>query len=516
LYRALNEKILFDRFNNITKVKIEPKGVEVYIAIAELVAVSKDEYDDKLLEALNMLSERSVKNNYNYLLLTCVSSKGLDTKVGVVSRNKETAWKELEVICSIIETLTHGFVRCLHTNDFFDTVEECITPQSLSPLNFLMRVLRRSNAYQIGNKVIVHPLSVIPYPLIHTAREYQYLASVFSRGSIPIGHLYSNPNLKVMISDEHILRHILIVGSTGSGKSTTASVLADKVAEKGYAVVIIDWHGEYESLLQGSKSVTVYTNPLKGSVLESLSLEDLIKREPLSFIEILESSLELTPPQAHILEDAVNLLAQKFTGQGYCIDLIIDIIQNSAATARWFTESREALLRKLKPLSSSYLNIQWSKLSRIKIEKGKIYIFDVSAISNTRVRRIIASLLIRSIILNAQYNNIVKPIMLVVDEAHNIFHSENPLSTLIAEVRKWSLGFTIITQAPSMLSPVVIKNTNTKIIHALKTTSDINAVISSSILKKEHKKLVLSLKPGEALLVIPEVVEPILIKIPKL
>jgi len=250
--------------------------------------------------------------------------------------------------------------------------------------------------------------------------------------------------------------------------------------------------------------------------LEPLSLEDLIKREPLSFIEILENSLELTPPQAHILEDAVNLLAQKFTGQGYCIDLIIDIIQNSAATARWFTESREALLRKLKPLSSSYLNIQWSKLSRIKIEKGKIYIFDVSAISNTRVRRIIASLLIRSIILNAQYNNIVKPIMLVVDEAHNIFHSENPLSTLIAEVRKWSLGFTIITQAPSMLSPVVIKNTNTKIIHALKTTSDINTVISSSILKKEHKKLVLSLKPGEALLVIPEVVEPILIKIPKL
>jgi DNA helicase HerA-like ATPase len=106
--------------------------------------------------------------------------------------------------------------------------------------------------------------------------------------------------------------------------------------------------------------------------------------------------------------------------------------------------------------------------------------------------------------------------MLVIDEAHNIFYNENPLTTLIAEVRKWGIGFIIITQAPSMLSPVIIKNTNTKIIHTLKTSSDINTVVSAAILKKEHIKIVSSLKPGEALLVIPELAEPILVKISRL
>ncbi|MEM2627272.1 MAG: DUF87 domain-containing protein, partial [Ignisphaera sp.] len=292
-----------------------------------------------------------------------------------------------------------------------------------------------------------------------------------------------------------------------------ASILSEKIAEKEYVAIVIDWHGEYHFLLQHNKDRAIYTNPLKGVIPEPLNLEELIKREPLSFIEIIESSLELTPAQAHILEDAMNILVHKTTSHGYYIDVIIDIIQNSSASARWFAESREALLRKLKPLSSLYLNIRWSKLSKVAIDKGRIYIFDVSFIPNIRVRKIISSLLIRSIILKAQYNSIAKPILIVVDEAHNVFHTESPLATLIAEVRKWLVGFTIITQAPSMLAPVVIKNTNTKIIHALKSSSDIEVVVSAAILKKEHKKIVSALNPGEAFLVIPELAEPILIKI---
>lgn len=507
--------LLFEHSDNVSKVRLDPKGIEVYIALADLVAISKDDYSEELSEALNTLSERSVKDGYNYLLLTCISNKGFSTKIGVVCNNRDRAEKELDVVCSIIETLSHGVIRCYRVNGSFDVIKQCFTLQNSSPINFLLNILKRSYTEQ-NNRIIIHPTSVIPYYNLYTVREYQYLSSVFSQGSIPIGYIHSNPNLKVMLSNEHILRHILIVGSTGSGKSTTASILADKAAEKDYAVIIVDWHGEYESLLRHSKSSVVYANLLKGAILEPLSLEDLIKREPLSFIEILESALELTPPQAHILEDAVNLLVQKFVGRGYCIDLIIDIIQNSATSARWYTESREALLRKLKPLSSVYLNIQWNKLTRVKIEKRKVHIFDISSISNTRVRRIITSLLIRSIILSAQYNNIVKPTMLVIDEAHNIFYNENPLTTLIAEVRKWGIGFIIITQAPSMLSPVIIKNTNTKIIHTLKTSSDINTVVSAAILKKEHIKIVSSLKPGEALLVIPELAEPILVKISRL
>ncbi|MEM1645876.1 MAG: ATP-binding protein [Ignisphaera sp.] len=504
--------MIFEKVNKTVKLRFTSNDNEAYLALAELVVFDND-YSTEFINSIDSLSNRSIKNGFTYILLTCMNSQSLSTKIGVICKSPEESQKELEIVCSILESVSQGLIKCYQVEDVTSVINNCFTIQSISPINFLIQILRRSHSKKQNHDILLHPIPTTPFYNLYTVRDYQYLSSVFSRGSIPIGHLYSNPNLKAALSDDHILRHILVVGSTGSGKTTTASILAEKVAEKGYAIIIVDWHGEYRFLLQNNKNYVIYTNPLKGVIPEPLSLEELIKREPLSFVEILESSLELTPAQAHILEDAVNILAQKITGHGYYIDIIIDVIQNSSASARWFAESRESLLRKLKPLSSTYLNIQWNKLSKISISKGQICIFDVSFIPNVRVRRIISSLLIRSIILKAQYNNMIKPILVVVDEAHNIFHTESPLSTLIAEVRKWFVGFTIITQAPSMLAPVVIKNTNTKIIHALKSSSDIDAVVSAAILKKEHKKIVSALKPGEAFLVIPELAEPILIKI---
>lgn len=486
-----------------------------YLAVAELVLVdNRDEHTDRVLNALSVLSDRSIKSGFVYLLLTCIGPRGPSTKVGILYKDLDKSLRELEIVCSLIETLSHGMIKCIPVESVSSAFKQCL--ESLTPVNFLRGIISRKLLEVEDCHIIPHPLSVVPLPNIYTAREFQHLSSTLSRGSIPIGYLYSNPNIIITFNDDHILRHIAIVGSTGSGKSTTASIIAEKAAERGYAVVVVDWHGEYESLLKHDRELVIYTNPLKGTMLEPLNLEELIKREPLSFIEILESSLGLTPAQAHILEDAVNILAQRFSGGGYCIDVIIDVIQNSSATARWFTESREALLRKLKPLSSVYLNIYWNKLKRISIENRRIHVFDTSAIPNIRVRKIISSLLIRSIVLKAQYNNIAKPILLIVDEAHNIFYTESPLSTLVAEVRKWGVGFTIVTQAPSMLSPIVIKNTNTKIVHALKSSNDIKTVISAIALKKEHKKIISALKPGEALLVVPELAEPVLIEIARI
>lgn len=502
-------KIAFEQENEIFKVYLDSNSI-LYMAMAELVLSSDDiKYNDRMLDVMETLNSRSIKRGNGYALLTCISIHGLTTHVVVMCKDSNDVLKELDIVCSLIESVSQGTIKCLSLNNVATVVKHCLG--NFSPINFLVYILLKS--YKRNNLgFILHPIAINPSYTIHTSREYEYISTSFSHGSIDIGYLYSNPNIVVTLSDEHISRHIAIVGSTGSGKSTTASIIAEKAAKKGYAVVIIDWHGEYENLLQYKES-TVYTNPMKEAIPEPLNLEELIKREPLSFIEILESSLELTPPQAHILEDAVNVFAQKFIGNSYCIDVIIDIIQNSSASARWFTESREALLRKLKPLSSAYLNIQWNRLQKIAIENGRIYVFDVSSIPNVRVRKILSSLLIRSIVLKAQYNNITKPILIVVDEAHNIFHTGNPLSTLIAEVRKWSVGFIVITQAPSMLAPVVLKNTNTKIIHSLKSFSDIRAMISTAILRKEHKKIISALKPGEALLITPELREPVLIKI---
>lgn len=507
-----NVVLFIDKMENIVQLYIEPYKKQLFIANAHLVLTSSEkikesEYTDKVLEIINALNHRST-NDRRYLLLTCIDSRSVKSNLIVLCDKGDDVFKELETVCTVVETITQGKIKCVANVNPLHAFNECIGLSNM--IDYLFSVFKRKK--EENNLIPLHTISINPTYLPNSVEEFEYLSSIFSRGNISIGYLYSNPEIIVTLSDDHLFRHIAIVGSTGSGKSTTASIIAEKSAEKGYAVVIIDWHGEYEQLIQ-AKDLVIYANLFNGVILEPLNLEELIKREPLSFLEILESALELTPPQAHILEDAMNIVTRRSIFSSYCIDEIIDIIQNSSASARWFTESREALLRKLKPLSSSYLKISWNKLNKIVVEKGKVHIFDVSQIPNVRIKRILSSLLIRSITIKAQYNNIAKPLIIIVDEAHNILYPENPISSLIAEVRKWNIGFVVITQAPSMLSPVVLKNVNTKIVHTLKSAGDIKTVILAATLKKQHKKIISALKPGEALIVLPELIEPVLVKI---
>lgn len=502
---------------SIVALNIMPRNDIVYTSTLELSMIQRAE-DGNVSPTLNLefiqaLSSRCDAGS-SYVVLTCIESNQLATYLAVLSRDIDVVRREPEIVCSLITTLSQGNVVCRvnSSENTIKTLLRCLNVASI--LNSFTKLLRRGRG-EIDNTPIQHPIPLIPRFKALNADEYKYLLDVFSKGTIKIGYLHSNPNIIVTLSDEHISRHIAIVGSTGSGKSTTTSILVDEAALNGYAVIVIDWHGEYTSLLKDSNRI-VYINPIRGSILEPLDMEEMIRVEPLAFIEIIESALDLTPAQAHILEDAVGIVSQRRVTAIDIVDALIEVIQNSSTTARWFAESREALIRKLKPLSSNYLKIRWGGLKRVAVSRNNIYIFDVSEIPNVRVKRIFASLLVRSIALRAQYGAIERPLIVAIDEAHNILSSDNPISNLIAEVRKWGMGFVVVTQAPSMLAPMILKNINTKIIHTIKSSSDIDAVLSTVVLRGEHKKVISSLRPGEALITMPELAEPVLIKIARI
>lgn len=510
--------LVVERIDDVViALNILPGNRIIYASTLELSAIQRVDNDgdaQSILtrEFIQTLSARTGKCFYS--ILTCIEPNQLATYIAVLSSDIDIVRMELEIVCSLITTISHGNIAC-RVNSSDTTIKMLLQCLNISgAIDRILQYVKRGRGGGTDNS-IQHPVPLIPRFKALSADEYRYLLEIFSKGKIKIGHLYSNPNIPVTLSDEHVSRHIAIVGSTGSGKSTTTSVLVKEATLNDYAAVVVDWHGEYTSLLGNSDRIE-YTNPVRGSILEPLSIEEMIRVEPLAFIEILESALDLTPAQAHILEDAVNVISQKKITVTDVVDTLIDIIYNSPTTARWFTESREALIRKLKPLSTNYLKIRWHSIRKIAIQKGRIHIFDVSEIPNVRVKKIFASLLIRAVALKAQYGGIEKPILLAVDEAHNVFSSDNPISNLVAEVRKWGIGFIVVTQAPSMLAPIVLKNTNTKIIHTIKSSSDVDVVLSMITLRSEYKKAISSLKPGEALITIPELVEPVLIKIDRL
>lgn len=77
--------------------------------------------------------------------------------------------------------------------------------------------------------------------------------------SITIGNISVSESLDAKIDlDKLISRHCAIVGSTGSGKSNSVTILLEAIAEKNFSssrVLIIDPHGEYNDAL--SKHSTV-------------------------------------------------------------------------------------------------------------------------------------------------------------------------------------------------------------------------------------------------------------------
>jgi len=110
-----------------------------------------------------------------------------------------------------------------------------------------------------------------------------------SGGDIELGRTIDNQTVSISLND--VERHILIVGSTGSGKTNTAAVIAEGAKEKGIKVLILDWHGEYTKLIQGAK---VY------------SKEGLPRIDPLGSnkieetVELLGDALDLTEPQSSL------------------------------------------------------------------------------------------------------------------------------------------------------------------------------------------------------------------------
>lgn len=84
---------------------------------------------------------------------------------------------------------------------------------------------------------------------------------------IEVGRNYFSNNLPVYLNlNEFVLKHSLIVGSTGSGKSNTVAYLLNNIT-KGYKssrIVIIDIHGEYMKYLgENANEFSIYDSAKK-------------------------------------------------------------------------------------------------------------------------------------------------------------------------------------------------------------------------------------------------------------
>ncbi len=304
-----------------------------------------------------------------------------------------------------------------------------------------------------------------------------------------------------------LYRHILVVGATGSGKTRTTAFIINSLQHAyphKYRIIVLDWHGEYRSLLKKY----VYVDPYNAPV-------NIVDIKTLSWIETLYDVLGLTDPQAYVLQ---KITEKSNIASSIDIRKLYRLVEEmDTENAKWLREVKYALLRRLAPLvyGDNYRLFAGTKDFLELFKNRTIYVVDLSMIRETRIKRIYATFIIRYVFDYALRNS-MHDTVLVIEEAHNLMKRSNSteiITRMLSEIRKFSVGVIIVSQSPSGLGDDVMKNTASKIIHSIKSSLDLEIISRSLVLDKELISVIPYLEPGEAVVALPNYKKPLLVKI---
>ncbi|MCL1943700.1 MAG: ATP-binding protein [Candidatus Azobacteroides sp.] len=371
-----------------------------------------------------------------------------------------------------------------------------------------------------------------------------YAKDIINVSDIEVGRLKSSSNDdRIGFSLKDLAKHMLVVGTPGSGKTTFSVSLLDRLWKKHKIpfLVIEPAKNEYRALVQSIPDLQVFTpgkNFISPFVFNPFVPPKNVKLETYksTLKTAFAAAVSMSTPLDKIFEESINNCYSDFRwldnytvadkGNIFNITDFIKCFQQTFDEIGYTGDARNigragiVRLNSLVNLFDNYFSIPIEDLLQ------KPTIIELAAIENSDQKALIISLLLLSILayVNANYvgEGGLKNVILL-EEAHVLLDADtnagegeaNPsaiaqglVKRMLAEIRSYGVGLIIADQSPRKVTLDVIALTDMKLAFRLVEATDKQILADSTNMSEMQIQRLAKLKPGEAFFFFNKLDEP--------
>lgn len=364
---------------------------------------------------------------------------------------------------------------------------------------------------------------------------------------ISLGKLVQSGNeidVEVSLEKSALNKHIFITGVTGTGKTTTCQKLL--LESKLPFLVIEPAKTEYRILMNNKETedILIFTlgkddvAPFRLNPFEFFEGESITSRVDM-LKAAMEASFDMEAAIPQIIESAIYSCYEDY---GWNIDNNKnEKFDNPYDEGVYSFTTLEDLLNKIEievtkhnfddRLKKDYIGSITARLQGLLVgSKGQMLntrrgidfreliekkvVLEIEEIKNGTEKSLIMGFILTNLCealkskfkKDKQFKHIT-----LIEEAHRLLSKYSPgdslnkknsvetFADMLAEVRKYGESLIIADQIPNKMTPEVLKNTNTKIVHKIFAEDDKEAIGNTISLSKEQKDFLSSLTTGRAI-----------------
>ena len=370
-----------------------------------------------------------------------------------------------------------------------------------------------------------------------------YADGIINDGDIMLGKLKTSGSDEIGLRLKDLAKHMLVVGTPGSGKTTFSVGLLDRLWKKHHIpfLVIEPAKNEYRALIQSIPELQVFTpgkNLVSPFVFNPFVPPKNVKLE--AYKSVLKTAfaagVTMTSPLDKIFEETVNNCYSDFrwldsytiddNGQVFSISDFIACFQKTFDSIGYSGDARNigragiVRLKSLVNLFDNYFSIPIEDILK------RPTIIELAAIENSDEKALIIALILLSVLsyVNANYvgqgglRNFI-----LLEEAHVLLDSSsnggegaaNPaaiaqglVKRMLAEIRSYGVGLAIADQSPRKVGIDIVALTDIKVAFRLVEAQDKEILADSTGMDDNQVARLAKLKPGEAFLFFNKLEEP--------